>query len=66
MLTRLKTGGEAFLSNAVIDGRFLLRTCIVNFRTSLEDVEALPDIVLRVGRAVDRESRPRELRAPAT
>jgi len=29
LLTRLQQGGEAFLSNAVIDGRFLLRACIV-------------------------------------
>jgi len=51
LLERLKRSGDAFLSNAVIDGRFMLRACIVNFRTSREDVEALPEIVLRHGRA---------------
>jgi len=30
-----------FLSNAVVNGKFGLRACIVNFRTSLEDVEAV-------------------------
>jgi glutamate/tyrosine decarboxylase-like PLP-dependent enzyme len=52
LLERLKSSGEAFLSNAVIDGKFLLRACIVNFRTSLEDIEALPEIVIRHGRAL--------------
>ncbi len=54
---RLERGGEWFVSNAVIDGRYALRCCIVNFRTSLADVEALPEIVVRHGRELDRELR---------
>jgi len=50
LLARLNASGETYLSNAVIEGRFLLRTCIVNFRTSWEDVEALAGIVVRHGR----------------
>jgi len=50
ILTRIESGGEAFLSNAMVHGKFALRACIVNFRTSLEDVEALPEIVARTGR----------------
>ena len=61
VLTRLQNGGEAYISNAVIDGRFALRACIVNFRTSLADIEALPEIVLRIGREVDAELRPERL-----
>ena len=57
LLRRLKLGGETFLSNAVVAGRYLLRACIVNFRTTLEDVEAVPGIVVRAGRALDRELR---------
>jgi len=53
LLTRLQRSGEAFLSNAVVEGKFLLRACIVNFRTSLEDVEALPALVTRIGREVE-------------
>ena len=53
LLTRLQRSGEAFLSNAVVEGKFLLRACIVNFRTSLEDVEALPGVVTRIGREAD-------------
>ena len=53
LLNRLQKSGEALLSNAVIRGTFLLRACIVNFRTSLEDIEALPVLVTRIGREVD-------------
>jgi len=52
LLNRLKLSGEVFLSNAVIRDRFLLRACIVNFRTTEGDVDAIPEIVLRHGRAV--------------
>jgi glutamate/tyrosine decarboxylase-like PLP-dependent enzyme len=52
LLTRLTEGGAVFLSNAVIDGTFALRACIVNFRTSAADVDAVPDIVAREGRLV--------------
>jgi aromatic-L-amino-acid/L-tryptophan decarboxylase len=61
LLTRLQKSGEAFLSNAVITGKFLLRACVVNFRTSLEDVEALPTLVTGIGREVDAAVRPVDL-----
>jgi glutamate/tyrosine decarboxylase-like PLP-dependent enzyme len=53
LLTRLTEGGAVYLSNAVIDGTFALRGCIVNFRTSAADVDAIPEIVAREGRLVD-------------
>ena len=34
------------------------RLLFVNFRTSLEDIEALPVIVTRIGREVDAAIRP--------
>ena len=52
---RLERGGEVFVSNALVGGRYLLRACIVNFRTTEADVLAVPEIVARVARAVDRE-----------
>jgi glutamate/tyrosine decarboxylase-like PLP-dependent enzyme len=62
LVTRLQQGGEVFVSNAVAQGTYLLRACIVNFRTSLADVAALPAIVARVGRELDAQLRPAELR----
>ncbi len=55
LLTSLKRSGESFLSNAVVDGRTLLRACIVNFRTTEADVDALPEILARHGRACHAE-----------
>jgi aromatic-L-amino-acid/L-tryptophan decarboxylase len=57
LLTRLQKSGEAFLSNAVVAGKFLLRPCVVNFCTSLEDIEALPTLVTHIGREVDAAMR---------
>lgn len=58
LLDRLQHGGEAFVSNAVVGGRYVLRACIVNFHTARADVEALPEIVARMGRTVDVRLRP--------
>ena len=52
LLTRLQEGGAVYMSNVVIDGAFALRACIVNFRTSVADVDAIPDLVAREGRLV--------------
>ena len=45
LLARVERSGRAFFSNAVIDGKFALRACIVNFRTSDADIEVLPTLV---------------------
>jgi glutamate/tyrosine decarboxylase-like PLP-dependent enzyme len=57
LLTRLEKSGEAFLSNALIDGNFALRACVVNFRTTLKDIEALPELVVRIGDEIDTPRR---------
>src|SRR6185503_4961610 len=49
LLTAVEKSGEAFLSNALIAGKFVLRACIVNFHTSLGDVEALLPLLSRLG-----------------
>lgn len=53
LLNRIQAGGEAFLSNAVIEGKFALRACVVNFRTEQADIQALPEIVTRLGRETE-------------
>lgn len=59
---RMEKGGEAFVSNAILDGTYVLRMCVVNFRTRLEDVEALARITTELGRAEDDVMRPDGLR----
>jgi aromatic-L-amino-acid decarboxylase len=58
LLTRVEKSGEAFLSNALVGGRFALRACIVNFRTSLGDIEALLPLLSRLGREAAASCRP--------
>jgi glutamate/tyrosine decarboxylase-like PLP-dependent enzyme len=52
LLNELQIGGEMFLSNALIDSRYCLRACIVNFRTSQKDIEEVIEIIVRKGRQV--------------
>ena len=56
VLARLQQEGRVYLSNAVLGTRFVLRACIVNFRTSQADVEALIDASVTAGRAVHAAS----------
>lgn len=54
LLESLQISGEAFVSNAMVNGRYALRACIVNFNTGPEHVDALPGIIARHGARVDR------------
>lgn len=58
VLERLQVSGDAFVSNAVVNGRYLLRACIVNFHASDADIDALPGIVVEAGRAIHAARRP--------
>lgn len=62
ILDRLQQGGEAFVSNAIIESRYSLRACVVNFRTTADDIDALPEIITDIGRQLDTEMRPADLR----
>jgi aromatic-L-amino-acid decarboxylase len=54
LVRRLQEGGEVWVAPATIDGRVYLRPCIVNYRTSDEDVCALVDLVREVGSGLTR------------
>jgi aromatic-L-amino-acid/L-tryptophan decarboxylase len=55
VLDRLQRSGRAYVSNAVVNGQFLLRACIVNFRTTRSDLEVLRGLVVQCGREAHRE-----------
>jgi glutamate/tyrosine decarboxylase-like PLP-dependent enzyme len=57
VLDRIQGSGQAFVSNAVIRECYVLRACIVNFNTTEADVDALPDIVTRLGAETDETLR---------
>jgi aromatic-L-amino-acid decarboxylase len=50
LMTAVQRDGSVYCSNAVLDGRFCLRACIVNFRTEAEQLELLMDVVAEQGR----------------
>ena len=50
LLTALVADGRVYCSNAVLDGRFCLRACIVNFRTEAEHLELLLEAASEHGR----------------
>lgn len=54
ILANLVRGGRSYMSPTTLDGRFALRVCIVNFRTTTDDVDFLLDEVLRIGADVER------------
>jgi glutamate/tyrosine decarboxylase-like PLP-dependent enzyme len=45
VLQALQRDGRVYLSNATVDGRFALRACITNFRTTRADVERVLTVV---------------------
>ena len=49
LLERVQVGGEAFLSSTVLGGRFALRACVVNPRSTEADVDLVAGLVERIG-----------------
>ena len=52
IMTAIHADGRVYCSNAVLDGRFCLRACIVNFRTEAEHVEQLLDVAREHGESL--------------
>ena len=61
-MTEIQLDGRVYCSNAVLGGRFVLRACIVNFRTEAGDVDAVLDVAIEMGGRLDAELRPEGLR----
>jgi aromatic-L-amino-acid/L-tryptophan decarboxylase len=62
LMTEIQLDGRIYCSNAIIGERFVLRACIVNFRTEAEDMDVLLDVAAELGSTLDAELRPEELR----
>ncbi|PWT86815.1 MAG: amino acid decarboxylase [Blastocatellia bacterium] len=50
VLDAVQRAGEVFLTGTELAGRFALRACIVNFRTTEDDLTALLEAILSAGR----------------
>lgn len=55
LMAELQWSGRVFPSNAVLDGRFAIRACVVNYRTEAEDMDALVEATVRLGRQLAAE-----------
>ena len=61
IVTAMRLSGKAFVSNAHIGDKYLMRACIVNFRTTVADAELVPELAVELGRDLDRKFRPGKL-----
>ncbi|HEY5074805.1 MAG TPA: pyridoxal-dependent decarboxylase, partial [Pyrinomonadaceae bacterium] len=49
----VQRSGRAYLSNAMLRGKFALRACIINFRTTRADIDITVEVVRAVARQID-------------
>jgi len=54
LLERLQLGGDAFITSTEIADRFVLRACIVNHRSTRDDVDCLLEAIRRIGSDLSR------------
>jgi glutamate/tyrosine decarboxylase-like PLP-dependent enzyme len=55
LLNELQKGGEVFISNAIVNEKYCLRSCIVNFRTSRKDIEEIIEIIVGEGKRIHQK-----------
>ena len=56
IMHRVQRGGRAYLSNAMLHGKFALRACIINFRTTRRDIDITLETVREAAREIERET----------
>jgi glutamate/tyrosine decarboxylase-like PLP-dependent enzyme len=50
IMNAVQRGGRAYLSSATLNGRFALRACITNFRTTFADIDETLEIIREAAR----------------
>lgn len=50
IMRAVQRGGRAYLSNALLRGKFALRACIINFRTTRRDIKTTLEIIREAAR----------------
>jgi glutamate/tyrosine decarboxylase-like PLP-dependent enzyme len=56
IMHKVQRGGRAYLSNAMLRGRFALRACIINFRTKRADIDLTLDAVRDAAREIETQN----------
>jgi hypothetical protein len=54
-MSSIQRGGEAYVSSATLNGKFALRACITNFRTTRADIDATLEIIRDAGKKMEKE-----------
>lgn len=55
IMERVQKGGRAYVSNATVKGRFALRACITNFRTTKADIDETVEAVREAGKKLQSQ-----------
>jgi glutamate/tyrosine decarboxylase-like PLP-dependent enzyme len=55
ILPIVQKGGQAYVSNATVNGHFALRACITNFRTTKADIERTVEVIREAGQQVQKK-----------
>jgi aromatic-L-amino-acid/L-tryptophan decarboxylase len=55
LLDRTHRDGRMFVSGTTLDGRFVLRGCVTNFRSTLADAEICVETIVELGRRLEEE-----------
>jgi glutamate/tyrosine decarboxylase-like PLP-dependent enzyme len=63
LLAEVQRSGQAFVSNAIVDADYLLRACVVNFRTTEADIHGVVEIIAGIGRSLHERMRAKYLAA---
>jgi aromatic-L-amino-acid/L-tryptophan decarboxylase len=53
VMHRVQRGGQAYVSNAVLRGRFALRASITNYRTTRKDIDLTLEVIRRAARELE-------------
>jgi glutamate/tyrosine decarboxylase-like PLP-dependent enzyme len=61
IMTEIQADARVYISNAVLGERFVLRACVVNFRTEAQDMDAVLEVAEEIGTRLDAELRPAAL-----
>jgi aromatic-L-amino-acid decarboxylase len=61
IMAAVQMDGRVYYSNAILGERFVLRTCIVNFRTEAEHLDQVLEVTEELGAKLDAELRPSHL-----
>ena len=55
IMNSIQRGGRAYVSNATLNGKFALRACITNFRTTRADIKTTLEIIREAGKRIGKE-----------